>query len=109
MEVWKWKRSYQEIYMAEDSFSALGIFSKYFHQDIRSMTSLIKSMQVMHSVGENPNISNKDAPKKKKKAYVTNQYHILTASTRILLKSLQKAIKFFLTLVLLKGCPLIAT
>ena len=109
MEVWKWKRSYQEIYMAEDSPSALGIVSKYFHQDIRSMTSLIKSMQVMHSVGENPNISNKDAPKKKKKAYVTNQYHILTASTRILLKSLQRAIKFFLTLVLLKGCPLIAT
>lgn len=72
MEVWKWKRSYQEIYMAEDSFSALGIFSKYFHQDIRSMTSLIKSMQVMHSVGENPNISNKDAPKKKKPMSLIN-------------------------------------
>ena len=67
MKVWKWKRSYQEIYLAENSLSALGIVSKYFHQDIRSMTSLIKSTQVMHSVGENPNISNKDALKKKKK------------------------------------------
>ena len=67
MKVWKWKRSYQEIYLAENSLSALGIVSKYFHQDIRSMTSLIKSTQVMHSVWENPKISNKDALKKKKK------------------------------------------
>ena len=67
MEVWKWKRSYQEIYMAENSLSALGIVSKYFHQDIRSMTSLIKSMEVLHSVGEEPNISNKNALQKKKK------------------------------------------
>ena len=108
MEVWKWKRSYQEIYMAENSLSALGIVSKYFHQDIQSMTSLIKSMEVLHSVGEEPNISNKNALQKKK-AYVINQYHILTASIRILLKSLQEAIKLFLTIVLLKGCSLIAT